>query len=71
MRLLNKKNMKKLDTYGLKDKQKSKKDSVLVNIYFSRPNIIQRFLYWIGILKDKRYNGEKFDWMKIDEEGQM
>tara|TARA_R110002020_G_scaffold254511_2_gene468217 strand:- start:738 stop:950 length:213 start_codon:yes stop_codon:yes gene_type:complete len=59
-----------------KDKRKSKvefveKDNGRFNIHFWKPNIIQRFLYWIGILKDPRYNGKKLDWTKIDEAGQM
>jgi len=36
-----------------------------------KPNCIQRFLYWIGLVKDPRYNGKKLDWTTLDERGQM
>ena len=29
-------------------------------IKFWKPNIIQRFLYWIKAVKDPRFNGKKF-----------
>ncbi len=32
-----------------------------------KPNWLQRFLYWSGIRKDPRFNGRKYDWMKLDE----
>ena len=57
------------------DQQKSKvifveNENGKFNIQIWKPNFIQRFLYWIGIAKDPRYNGKKLDWTKIDEWGQ-
>lgn len=58
------------------NKQKSKvrfseKDNGKFSIRIWKPNLIQKFMYWTGILKDPRYNGKKLDWTKNDEAGQM
>lgn len=38
-------------------------------IKYCKPNLVQRFLYWTGILKDPRYNGKKLDRCLHDEAG--
>ena len=40
-------------------------------IKFWKPNLIQKFMYWIGAAKDPRYNGKKIDFYHLDEVGQM
>lgn len=36
-------------------------------IYYWKPNLLQRFFYWIGIFKDPRYNGKRYFGAEIDE----
>lgn len=35
------------------------------------PSLLQRLMYWIGLMKDPRYSGDKVDWRKHDECGLM
>ena len=39
-------------------------------IKFWKPNLFQKLMYRIGLMKDPRYNGKKMDWVKYDEFGQ-
>ncbi len=48
----------------------TKNEKGRLNIQIWEPNLIQRFLYWLGVTKDPRYNGKKIDWMCCDEAGQ-
>ena len=29
------------------------------NVRFWKPNLLQRFMYWLGLKKDPRYNGKR------------
>ena len=37
------------------------------DINYWKPNIFQRFMYWIGLMKDPRYNGKKLNKYFMDE----
>lgn len=45
--------------------------SAFARIKYWKPNLLQKLMYRIGLMKDPRYNGKKMDWVKYDELGQM
>lgn len=36
-------------------------------VRYWKPNLFQRFMYWVGLMKDPRYNGKKMDKYRADE----
>jgi hypothetical protein len=38
-------------------------------IKFKKPSLIKRFIYWLGIKKDPRYDGSKVKFYTIDAAG--
>lgn len=45
------------------------KEEGRLNVRFWKPNLFQRVAYYLGIMKDPRYNGKKFNFPLQDEVG--
>jgi hypothetical protein len=49
------------------EKIENKIDWSKINFKSWKPNLIQRLLIKLGIIKDKRFNASQLDWQLLDE----